>query len=195
MAVHVTPKVLVFAGSSRTGSFNKQLAQAAAKALALMRAEVTMIALADYPLPLVDEDLVRQRGVPENAVRLARMFAAHDALFIASPEYNASIPPLLKNAIDWISLVEVDGGRPVRPFDGLTVALGAASDRPHGGAICLQHLRAVLVEAGALVVSQQVLLAGAATGFGDDGMPADRISGLDGACKALLDHCMPGRGR
>ena len=81
------------------------------KELALQGAEVTRISLADYPLPIMDEDLEKEKGVPENAVQLARQIAAHDGLLIASPEYNASIPPLLKNTIDWVSRVRKDGGR------------------------------------------------------------------------------------
>jgi len=191
------PKILVFAGSNRSGSFNKQLAQAAAKTLALMEAEVTMIALADYPLPLVDEDLKKDKGVPENAVRLARMFAAHDALFLASPEYNASIPPLVKNTIDWVSLVKSDGSGPVRPYAGLTVALGSASDGKLGGIRCLYHLRAVLMNVGTQVVSEQCAISWADKAFGDDGMPSDEREAklLNKTCRALVDHCTPGRGR
>lgn len=193
----MTPKILVFAGSNRSGSFNKQLAQAAAKTLALAGAEVTMIALADYPLPLVDENLKKDKGVPENAVKLARMFVAHDALFIASPEYNASIPPLVKNTLDWVSLVKSDGARTVKPYEGLTVALGAASNGRLGGIRSLYHLRAVLMAVGAQIVSEQVSVAGAATAFGEDGMPADerQRSMLDATCRALIDHCTPGRAR
>jgi len=193
----MTPKILIFAGSNRSGSFNKQLAQAAAKSLALMEAEVTMIALADYPLPLVDEDLKREKGVPENAVRLARLFAAHDALFLACPEYNASIPPLVKNALDWIGLVNSAGGRTVRPFDGLTVALGSASADRFDGVLGLDHLRAVLVRLGAQVVSEECSVPDAGKAFGEDGMSSgdSEAAALHRTCRALLDRCTPGRAR
>lgn len=191
------PKVLVFAGSNRTGSFNKQLAEAAMKTLAQMEAEVTMIALADYPLPLVDEDLQKEKGVPDNAVKLARMFAAHDAMFIASPEYNSSIPPLVKNTLDWVSLVKSDGSGAVKPYAGLTAALGAASNGALGGIRGLYHLRSVLMNVGAQVVTEQCSISRAATAFGDDGMPTDeRQAGmLQKTCRALLDHATPGRAR
>ena len=81
-------------------------------------AEVTRISLGDYPLPIMDQDLEKEKGVPENAFRLGRVIAAHDGMLIASPEYNASIPPLLKNAIDWVSRVRKDGGRPFKPYRG-----------------------------------------------------------------------------
>lgn len=191
------PRVLVFAGSSRTGSFNKQLAEAAAKTLAQMEAEVTMIALADYPLPIVDEDLKKDKGVPENAVRLARMFAAHDALFIASPEYNSSIPPLVKNTIDWVSLVKSDGNAPVKPYAGLTVALGAASNGMLGGIRGLYHLRSVLMNVGAQIVTEQCAVRQASRAFGEDGMLSDeRTAGLlRDTCRSLLERCTPGRRR
>lgn len=193
----MTPKILVFAGSNRSGSFSRKLARAAAKTLALMEAEVTMIALADYPLPLLDEDLKKDKGVPENAVKLARMFAAHDALFVASPEYNASISPLLKNAIDWIGLVSSDGSRSVRPFDGLTVALGSVSGDHLGGVRGVDHLRAVLMHVGAQIVSEQCPVPHAERAFGEDGMPSGEreAAALKRACRALIDHCTPGRAR
>ncbi|MCI5077783.1 NAD(P)H-dependent oxidoreductase [Oricola sp.] len=191
------PKILVFAGSVRSGSFNRQLAAAAVKTLALSQAEVTHISLADYPLPLVDEDLKNEKGPPENAVKLARLFAAHDGLFLASPEYNASIPPLVKNTIDWISLVKADGDTPIKPFAGLTVALGAASNGRLGGIRGLYHLRAVMMNVGTQVVSEQVSIHAAAKAFGEDGMPTDerQVALLNKTCRALLDHCTPGRGR
>lgn len=189
------PRILVFAGSNRMGSFNKQLANAAAKTLAQMEAEVTVIALADYPLPLVDEDLQKEKGVPENAVRLARLFAAHDAAFIATPEYNASLPPLVKNAIDWASLVKSDGSGKVRPFDGLTVALGSASERRAGGVMALDHLRAVMVSVGAQVITEQCIVPFADKGFGEDEMPTGEADLLRKTCRALLERCTPGRAR
>src|SRR5215470_7483879 len=99
------PKILVFAGSIRTGSFNARLAALAVKELALGEADVTRISLADYPLPLYDGDLEAKSGSPDNAVKLKRMMMLHQGIFITSPEYNASITPLLKNTLDWVSRV------------------------------------------------------------------------------------------
>jgi len=193
----MTPKILVLSGSDRSGSFNKMLAQAAAKCLALIEPDVTMIALADYPLPLLGQDGDHDRGLPENAVKLAGMIAAHDALFLASPEYNASIPPALKNALDWVSLVTSDGSAGIRPFEGLTVALASASGEPQGGHHVLDHLRAVFVRLGALVVSETCCVPAAENGFGNDGMPSNenQAADLNGACRALVEHCTPGRAR
>src|SRR3954466_15291467 len=91
------PKVLVFAGSIRTGSHNARLAALATKELLLAGADVTRISLADYPMPIYDGDIEAQSGAPGNAHKLKQLMAAHQGVFIASPEYNASITPLLKN--------------------------------------------------------------------------------------------------
>ena len=127
----------------------------AQKELAMQGAEVTRISLADYPLPIMDEDLEKEKGVPENAVKLGRLIAAHDGLLIATPEYNGSIPPLLKNTIDWVSRVRQDGGRPVRPFAGKVAGLCSSSNGHFAGIRCINHLRAVLVRCQMEVVTPE----------------------------------------
>ena len=104
------PKILIIPGSLRTGSHNARLAALAAKELTLAEAEVTRISLEDYPLPLFDADLAASSGMPAAALRLKAMLMAHQGVFITSPEYSASVTPLLKNAIDWVSRVR-DGQR------------------------------------------------------------------------------------
>src|ERR1700760_833039 len=99
------PKILVFSGSIRSGSHNARLAALATKLLALAEAEPTLISLQDFPLPLYDGDLEAKSGPPEPAVQLKRMMMQHGGVLIATGEYNASITPLLKNAIDWVSRV------------------------------------------------------------------------------------------
>src|SRR5437763_12202007 len=105
------PKILVIPGSLRAQSYNGRLAALASKELTLADADVTRISLQDYPLPIYDADLAEKSGPPLNALRLKQLMSAHEGVFIASPEYNASITPLLKNAIDWISVVR-EGGEP-----------------------------------------------------------------------------------
>ena len=124
------PKILVFAGSIRTGSHNARLAALAAKELALTGADVTRISLEDYPLPIYDGDDEAKSGAPANARKLKQMMAAHQGVFIASPEYNASITPLLKNTIDWISRVRERGEPPLAVFKNRAFAIGGASDGP-----------------------------------------------------------------
>jgi NAD(P)H-dependent FMN reductase len=110
-------RILVFAGSIRTGALSGKLANAAAKELALTDADVTKISLADYPLPIYDGDLEAAKGVPENATKLAQLIAANQGIFISTPEYNHSLPPLLINAIAWVSRT---GTRPTLSADHRT---------------------------------------------------------------------------
>jgi len=161
-----SPKILVFAGSIRTASFNVRLAALAAKELALLNVDVTRISLLDYPLPLYHGDLETEQGPPTNAVRLKRMFALHHGVFIASPEYNASITPLLKNTLDWVSRVREASDPPLSAYRERIFALGAASNGTYGGYRSLMALRQVLeLGCGAMVVPEQVAVAEAASAF------------------------------
>lgn len=183
------PKVLVFAGSNRAGAYSGKLADAATKGLLRLEAEVTRISLVDYPLPLMDEDLEREHGIPENALKLARLFAMHDGLYIATPEYNGSIPPLLKNAIDWVSRVSRDGDRPLRPFAGKMSAIGSSSTGNFAGIRAISHLRAILAHVGIQVVSEQCSVSNAQTAFEEDGdLRDDRArANLDKSLRSLID--------
>jgi Predicted flavoprotein len=165
---HPKPRILVFAGSIRSGSHNARLAALAAKTLALRDAEVTLISLADYPLPIYDGDLEAAEGVPENAKKLHRLFAAHQGIFIASPEYNGSYTPLLKNTIDWVSRVRnADWGL---AFRGRVFAVGGASPGVYGAMRSLLHFRHVLeIGIGATVIPEQIAVGGAAEAFTDKG--------------------------
>ena len=100
------PRILIIPGSLRTGSHNAKLAAVAAYEFAQAGVDVTRISLADFPLPIYDGDLQAKSGVPKHALNLKRMIGAHHGVLIVSPEYNASVPPLLKNAIDWVSRVQ-----------------------------------------------------------------------------------------
>jgi NAD(P)H-dependent FMN reductase len=160
------PKILVFAGSIRTGSHNARLAALAAKELTLMGADVTRISLEDYPMPLYDGDAEADTGMPPNARDLKGILESHSGVFIASPEYNASITPLLKNAIDWVSRVRTRGEPPYAAFRDRAFALGAASDEPHGGLRSLMALRQVLeLGCGALVIPEQITVVQASEAF------------------------------
>ncbi len=190
-------KVLIFSGSVRSGSFNTQLAKAAVKQLVESGAEVTEISLGDYPLPIFDEDLKVEKGLPENAIKLAKLFQAHDAAFIVCPEYNSSITPLLKNVLDWVSVTKSDGRNDLKPYPGLTVALGAASPGALGGIRGLYHVRSVLMNVGAQIITEQCSVSNAGSGFGDDGMPSNerQLGMLKSTCRALLEQATAGRGR
>lgn len=190
-------KIIAFSGSARSGSFNTQLAKSMVKQLAVSGAEVTEISLGDYPLPIFDEDLKSEKGAPENAVKLAKLFQAHDGMFIACPEYNSSITPILKNVLDWVSVIKSDGNKDIKAYPGLVVALGSASPGALGGIRGLYHVRSVLMNVGAQVITEQCAISGAATAFGDDDMPKDerQMSMLDNTCRSLLERVTEGRGR
>jgi chromate reductase len=160
------PKILVFAGSIRSGSPNAQLAALAAKELALTGADVTRISLEDYPLPIFNGDDELRFGAPTNAHNLKRMMAEHQGVFIASPEYTASVTPLLKNTIDWISRVRERGETPLAVFKNRAFALGGASDSPYGALRSLMALRQVLeLGCGALVIPDQITVFRASEAF------------------------------
>ena len=163
-----TPKILIIPGSLRTGSHNARLAALAAKELALAEAEVTRISLEDYPLPLFDADLASSSGLPVAAVALKRMLLAHQGVFITSPEYSASVTPLLKNAIDWVSRVR-DGGEPTYiAFKNRAFALGSATASGSGGVRSMMALRQILeLGCGALVIPEQVSVPRAEQAFDD----------------------------
>ena len=184
------PKILVFAGSIRTGSFNGQLADAAMKTFAEMGAEVTRISLADYPLPIMDEDLEKEGGIPANAMKLGRLIAAHDGVFIACPEYNASIPPLLKNTIDWVSRISSNGRHPFKPFAGKPVALCSSSTGKFAGIRCLNHLRPVMMNVGAEVISAQCSIGLAEEAFHEDGSLRDERTAkmMATVCRSLIEY-------
>ena len=150
------PKILAFSGSIRSDSFNSRLVGCAVRELDTLDCEITRINLADYPLPLYDGDLEADKGIPENAIKLARLLDASDGYFIACPEYNGSLSPLLKNTIDWVSRVSDDNGRALSPYRGKIGAIAAASPGGMGGISMLYHLRQILTRLGVLVVCEQV---------------------------------------
>jgi NAD(P)H-dependent FMN reductase len=162
------PKILVLPGSTRAGSHNVRLAALAAKELTLIDADVTRISLADYPLPLYEADLEANAGQPDNALKLKRMLMAHHGVFIASPEYSASVTPVLKNAIDWVSRVRERGDPTYAAFKGRVFAISSASPGTSGGLRSLMALRQILeLGCGALTLPEQVAIPQADQAFDD----------------------------
>jgi chromate reductase len=151
-------KILVIPGSLRTGSLNAKLAAAAVDELVRADAEVTRISLGDFPLPIYDGDLEASSGVPKHAINLKRMMSAHDGVLIVTPEYNSSLPPLVKNTIDWLSRVTDGQETRGQVFHGRAFAIAAASNGRLGGTRCLEALRLVLSACGALVIPRQLAL-------------------------------------
>lgn len=152
------PRILALGGSLRAGSFNQKVAALAAEGARSAGAEVTLIALRDYPLPLFDEDLEAASGMPENGRRLKELFASHDGLIIASPEYNSTISAALKNAIDWASRATSADEPPLSALAGKTAAILAASPGGYGGARGLVQLRPFLENIRIRVIEPQVTI-------------------------------------
>lgn len=171
-----TPRILAFAGSARQGSFNKQLVAEAARAVAEAGVACTLIDLRDYPLPLYDGDLEASEGQPPAAARLRELFREHQGLLVASPEYNSSISPLLKNTLDWVSR-SAEARPDLSGFDGKVAALLAASPGPLGGMRGLVVLRSLLSNVGVTVLARQVTLRGAADAFADGRLHDERQVG------------------
>jgi NAD(P)H-dependent FMN reductase len=154
-----SPKILIIPGSTRTGSLNVRLAALAAKVLTLIDVEANRISLEDYPLPLYDADNEANSGAHLNAVKLKQMIAAHHGVFIASPEYNGSVPPALKNAIDWVSQVRERGEPAYAAFRNRVFSLAAASPEPHGGVRGLMALRQIIeLGCGGMVLPEQIAI-------------------------------------
>ena len=160
------PKILVLPGSNRIGSHNVKLAALAAKELTLIDADVTRISLLDYELPIYDADFDSRQGQPDNALKLKQMIMAHHGVFIVSPEYSASVTPLLKNAIDWVSRVRERGDPTYAAFKGRVFAVASASPGRAGGLRSLMALRQILeLGCGAFVLPGQVSIPHAVRAF------------------------------
>jgi len=163
-----TPKILAFAGSTRTDSYNKKLVKIALAGAQAAGADVTYIDLRDLPLPLYDEDLEAQEGLPANAKTLKNLLMSHQGLLIASPEYNSSLTAVLKNAIDWASRPLADEP-PLAAFTGKVAAIMSASPGGLGGLRGLVHLRSILGNIKVLVLPDQVAVPNAYEAFNFDG--------------------------
>ncbi|MHB0776619.1 NADPH-dependent FMN reductase [Halomonas sp. WWR20] len=163
----IRPHLLCFAGSARQASFNKHLARCAAPLLERHGAEVTLIDLADYPMPLYDGDLEESDGLPESAQRLKALFRECDGFLIAAPEYNSSLAPLLKNTLDWISRKERSDEPALVAFRGKVAALCAASPGGFGGLRGLVPLRMMLGNIGVHVLPQQLAVSHAGSAFSE----------------------------
>jgi chromate reductase len=166
------PKILAFAGSARASSYNKKVARMAAAGARRAGAEVSEVDLRDFPMPIYDGDLEAGEGIPSNALKFRQLMMAHQGLLIASPEYNSSVAPLLKNTIDWISR-PVGGEDGLAPFRNKVAGLLAASPGGFGGLRGLAHLRAILGNIGVIVLPNQVAVPKAHEAFQPDGTLAN----------------------
>jgi NAD(P)H-dependent FMN reductase len=180
-----TMRLLFFAGSARQASVNKRLARLGADIAQANGIAATFADLGDYPMPIYDGDLEAEKGPPENARKLQALMHAHDGIFIAAPEYNASITPLLKNALDWVSRVRVEGEPALHVYKTRVFALGSASPGAFGGIRGLIHTRSVLeLGLGALVLPDQIAIVRSGDAFDENGHLKDKA--LQDALKGVV---------
>lgn len=162
-------KILAFAGSSRQESFNKKLIKVAAQAAEKAGAQVTLVDLKDFPMPLMNQDLEEKEGMPEFAKKFKDLMLSHDAFLISTPEYNSSIPPLLKNTIDWASRKNSSTEESLIAYKGKIAGVMSASPGALGGLRSLLLVRAILEHVGVLVIPAQQAVGKAHEAFGPDG--------------------------
>ena len=162
------PRLLFIAGSAREKSWNKRLARLGATIAEANGIASAFADLGDYPMPIYCGDIETKDGAPENARKLKALMKVHSGIFIASPEYNASFSPLLKNAIDWVSHTRDEGEQPLEVFKTRVFALGSASPGGMGGLRGLSQLRLVFeLGLNALVLPDQFAVPRAADAFDD----------------------------
>ena len=170
MSAMPKPKILAFAGSTRTESFNKKLVRIAAAGASAAGAEVTLIDLRDYPMPLYDGDLETKEGLPPNAVKFKKLMMENRGLLISTPEYNSGITGVLKNAIDWASRGDEV---PLACFDKKVAVLMSASPGALGGMRSLVMVRSILGNIKVLILPQQIAVGKAHEAFNPDGSLKD----------------------
>ena len=169
----VKPKILAFAGSTRTDSFNKKLVKIAADGAKDTGVDVTVIDLRDFSMPLYDGDLEQKDGLPQNARKLKDLMLSHQGFLISSPEYNSSISGVLKNTIDWTSR-QSEGEESLACFKGKVAGIMSASPGGLGGLRGLVHVRAILENIGVLVIPDQIAISKAHEAFNIDGTLKDK---------------------
>lgn len=161
-------KVLAFSGSTRRGSLNQALVEKAAEAARKAGAEVTIVDLADYAMPLFNQDEEDEYGIPERAQAFKQLLIEHDAFLIASPEYNSSYPAVLKNALDWASRKTGDEAM-LAAYKNKVVGLMAASPGALGGMRVLMVLRMLMQNLMCVVAPLQVSVGKASEKSDDNG--------------------------
>lgn len=164
--------VLALAGSTRDDSLNKKLIVEAADLASQMGANVIVIDLKDYPIPFCDSDLIEKEGVPANALELRKLMIQSQAILIASPEFNASIPALLKNFLDWVS-VDEEGNASRAAYKEKKFGIMSASPGKEGGVKGLDHLRDIIEDVGGTVIPEQVAVPSAYNAFDEEGKLKD----------------------
>lgn len=172
----MSAKIIFLAGSARKDSMNKKLARHAYEVARDKGADATFIDLKDFPMPIYNGDDEAESGLPENGKKLKKLFVEHQGLFIASPEYNSSFSPLLKNSLDWISRPSEENEKPLVAFAGKVAALSASAGGHYGGLRGLVPLRMMLGNIRVNVLPQQVVVPYHGKAFSTDGVLEDESS-------------------
>ncbi len=167
-----SPRLLAFSGSLRKDSLNRKLIRTLAEGARDAGAEVTLLELGEYALPIYDGD-IEAAGMPDAVRALQSIMADHDGLLIATPEYNGDYPALIKNTLDWISRPLPDGTAGTRLLAGKVVGLCSASPGALGGLRSLISLRDALAKLGMWVAPSQVAVGRANEAFDDAGRLTD----------------------
>ena len=162
-----TPRILAFAASTRSASFNRRLARVAAECVRQAGGEITLIELKEYPMPLYEGDLEAAQGIPEHGKRLKALLAGHQGLLIVSPEYNGFITPLLKNTLDWLSRPDGDQDGLALFRDKLALVL-SASPGALGGLRSLTLARQLLTNLGVMLMPDSLAVGRAHEAFNDN---------------------------
>ena len=157
---------LTLSGSIRQGSINQMLQRHMDGQLAAAGVAVTSISLADYPMPIFNEDLEAEH-TPDAAVKLAELFRSHDIVFWASPEYNGGLTPLTVNTLAWLSRQKPS------PFRHAVFGIGGVSTGKYGTIWGLSHLRESLTKIGTLVVPTLLGIGPAEEAFDAEGAPVE----------------------
>lgn len=181
-------KILAFSGSGRKGSYNHSIVKCAAEGAKAQGAEVTVIDMSEFDMPIFNEDLEASEGMPEKAQAFKDLLMAHDGFLIASPEYNSGYSALLKNAIDWASRMQ-EGEKPLQAFKNKAAVIMAASPGGLGGIRGLVPLRMLLGNISMIVLPNQLAVSGVSKLVNDEGDVTDEktVKGLHGLGKALAD--------
>jgi NAD(P)H-dependent FMN reductase len=168
-------RLLFFAGATREGSYNKKLARLGQHIAEANGIEAVFVDLRDYPMPIYDGDLEARDGPPVKAREFKALLGEYQGVFIASPEYNSSVTPLLKNTLDWVSRVRAKGETGLEVYRTRVFAISGASPGYYGAMRSLLHVRQILeVGIGATVIPQQIAVPRAMDAFDEDGNLKDK---------------------
>ncbi len=179
-------RLLFFAGAAREGSYNKKLARLGQRIAEANGIEAVFVDLKDYPMPIYDGDLEAREGPPETARAFKALLGEYEGVFIASPEYNSSVTPLLKNTLDWVSRVRAKGETGLEVFKSRVFAISGASPGYYGAMRSLLNLRQILtIGLGALVIPQQIAVPRAMDAFDADGSLKDKAQ--QELCKSVVE--------